>query len=260
MMNSEKLAELIQRARHIVVLTGAGISTSAGIPDFRGPRGIYVTRQYDPEKTFDIQWFDRDPHYFFAFARDFLGTIDRIQPTRTHTFLAELEHQGSLKSLITQNIDGLHRAAGSQRVVEFHGSRDRYYCLGCGADHDPVRARGLTPAELPWRCASCGGVVRPAIVFFGEGIPEEAREEAFDLAGAADLVLVAGTSGEVAPANRIPLMVKHRGGAVVEINLGESAYDEVSDVRITARVEEALPLLARALIPGGWTVGNPGPA
>jgi len=102
MIDAQKLAGLIQESHYIVALTGAGISTNAGIPDFRGPKGIYVTHQYDPEKTFDIEWFDTDPHYFFDFARDFLSTIDHIVPTQAHAFLAELEQQGQLRCVITQ--------------------------------------------------------------------------------------------------------------------------------------------------------------
>jgi NAD-dependent deacetylase len=252
----ERAARLWAGARLAIAVTGAGISVASGVPDFRSPGGLWT--RHDPDEVASVGALRTNPGKVWEFLLDAARTMGAARPNPAHLALAALERAGLLAAVVTQNIDGLHQAAGSQRVVEFHGSLGRYYCLGCGADHDPVRARGLTPAELPWRCASCGGVVRPTIVFFGEGIPEDAREEAFDLAGAADLVLVAGTSGEVAPANRIPLMVKNRGGAVVEINLGESAYGEVSDVRITARVEEALPLLAQALIPGGWTAGNPG--
>ena len=253
----DQATSLLAKSHYAVALTGAGVSAESGIPPFRGRDGIWGA--HDPSLA-HIDSFMKDPHRVWEMARELIALMRGSEPNAAHQALAGMEQAGLLEGVITQNIDGLHQAAGSRKVVEFHGSLNRYYCMGCGADHDPARARALSAAELPWRCAGCGGVVRPTVVFFGEGIPEDAREEAFALAEEADLVLVAGTSGEVAPANRIPLMVKRRGGAVVEINLGPSAYDEVSDVRLTARVEEALPLLAQAIVPGGWTAGAPGPA
>ena len=254
----ERAARLWAKSRLAIAVTGAGISVPSGVPDFRSPGGLWS--RYDPDEVASVGALRANPGRVWEFLLDAARTMGAASPNPAHLALAALERAERLSAVITQNIDGLHQAAGSRKVVEFHGSLNRYYCMGCGADHDPARARALSAAELPWRCAGCGGVVRPTVVFFGEGIPEDAREEAFALAEEADLVLVAGTSGEVAPANRIPLMVKRRGGAVVEINLGPSAYDEVSDVRLTARVEEALPLLAQAIVPGGWTAGAPGPA
>jgi len=130
--NDTTVIQLLRQAGRIAALTGAGVSTAAGIPDFRGPRGLYVTRQYDPEKTFDIGYFDRDPTYFFAFARDFVQLVERVKPTLTHRFLAALEAQERLEAVITQNIDGLHQKAGSRRVLEVHGSVRSGHCRACG--------------------------------------------------------------------------------------------------------------------------------
>jgi NAD-dependent deacetylase len=216
MMDSQKLAELIQQSHYIVALTGAGASTSAGIPDFRGPKGIYVTRQYDPERTFDIEWFDSNPGYFFEFARDFLSTIDGIQPTRTHAFLADLERQGPLKALITQNIDGLHQKAGSSNVLEVHGSFQHGHCKHCG--------RGYAYEELKQKiphCETCGGVVKPDIVFYGEAV--HGMDEAQSEARRADLFLVIGTSLTVYPAAMLPQLC---AGPVVCIGRGPmGAFD-----------------------------------
>ncbi len=244
-MNPEKLAELIQRARHIVVLTGAGISTSAGIPDFRGPRGIYVTRQYDPEKTFDIQWFDRDPHYFFAFARDFLGTIDRIQPTRTHTFLAELEHQGSLKSLITQNIDGLHQKAGSANVIEVHGSFQHGHCRHCGRAYAYEELKRKILGEDVPLCETCGGVLKPDIVFYGEAVcgMDEAQAEAYR----ADLFLVIGTSLTVYPAAMLPQLC---AGTVVCVGQGPTGSSGADMEQIDGDIDTVFADVRRFLSPG----------
>jgi NAD-dependent deacetylase len=245
MMNPEKLAELIQRSRHIVVLTGAGISTSAGIPDFRGPRGIYVTRQYDPEKTFDIQWFDRDPHYFFAFARDFLGTIDRIQPTQTHTFLAELEHRGSLKSLITQNIDGLHQKAGSTNVIEVHGSFQHGHCRHCGRAYAYEELKQKILGENVPLCETCGGVLKPDIVFYGEAVcgMDEAQAEAYR----ADLFLVIGTSLTVYPAAMLPQLCT---GTVVCVGQGPTGSSSADMEQIDGDIDTVFADVRRFLFPG----------
>ena len=215
MMNVQKLAGLIQKSHRIVALTGAGISTAAGIPDFRGPNGIYVTHQYDPEKTFDIDWFDTDPHYFFDFARDFLSTIDHIQPTQAHAFLAELEQQGLLRSVITQNIDGLHQKAGSKNVIEVHGSFQQGHCRKCGHSYsrDELK-RKILAGGIP-HCDRCNGVIKPDIVFYGEAV--RGMEEAESEARHADLFLAIGTSLTVYPAAMLP---QFSGGPVVSVNRG----------------------------------------
>jgi NAD-dependent deacetylase len=138
--------------------------------------------------------------------------------------LARLEAVGRLDAVITQNIDNLHQMAGSKNVIEYHGGMGRYHCMSCRAGHDPREAARLTSRDIPWRCGNCGGVVRPDIVFFGESIPLDALRKSGQLALAADFLLVVGTSGEVAPANTLPYQVQGRGGVVVEINPGESAY------------------------------------
>jgi len=215
MMNAQKLAGLIRESHHIVALTGAGISTAAGIPDFRGPNGLYVTRRYDPEKTFDIDWFDREPRTFFAFARDFLSTLDHVQPTQTHVFLAELEQQGLLQSVITQNIDGLHQKAGSRNVIEVHGSFQQGHCRKCGHGYSykELKHKILTE-EIP-HCDHCDGVVKPDIVFYGEAV--RGMDEAESETRHADLFLAIGTSLTVYPAAMLP---QFSGGPVVSINRG----------------------------------------
>lgn len=214
-MTSQKLAQLIQKAHFIVALTGAGISTAAGIPDFRGPKGIYVTRQYDPEKTFDIDWFDKDPHYFFEFAKDFLSTVDRIQPTAAHLFLADLERRGQLKALVTQNIDGLHQKAGSRNVLEVHGSFQHGHCRTCGRSYSYGEVKSKILSEDIPHCQQCGGVIKPDIVFYGEAVQDLDKAETY--ARQADLFLVIGTSLTVYPAALLPQFSQ---GPVVCINQG----------------------------------------
>ena len=208
-------AEMIRRAERVVALTGAGISTAAGIPDFRGPQGLYVTRRYDPERVFEIGAFARDPAPFFEFTRDFLGVIDAIEPTLTHRFLAELEGEGRLTAVITQNIDALHQKAGSRHVISVHGDYWTSHCLACRREFDlGSMERMVREAEVP-RCG-CGGVIKPDVVFFGE--PVHALEEASIVVSRSDLLLVLGSSLSVYPAAFLP---EAAGGDVVVVNSGE---------------------------------------
>ena len=212
------LAGLLASSRYTVALTGAGISTAAGIPDFRGERGIYITRQYDPEKTFDINFFRKDPSSFYSFTRDFFSQFDTLQPTLSHRFLARLEEKGLLRCIMTQNIDGLHHAAGSKRVIELHGSYRTGHCLSCGAKRDlewirdRIRSTGIL--ECP-----CGGITKPDIVFFGE--PVHGIEASYREALKADLFLVLGSSLTVYPAALLPEVTR---GKVVILNKGATAF------------------------------------
>lgn len=212
---AEKCAKLIKKAERIGVLTGAGISTNAGIPDFRGPRGLYVTRQYDPEKVFDIHYFRRDAKPFYDFARDFIGLEERIKPTPAHYFLAELENAGKLKGVVTQNIDSLHQRAGSRNVYEMHGSFELSHCLDCKQAFPFTLLKEKLATEVVPSC-NCGGVIKPDIVFFGEDVKHFA--DAVELAEASDLFLVIGTSGVVQPAAQVPAFAS---GDIVIINKGE---------------------------------------
>ena len=208
---------LIQEAKTIAALTGAGISTGAGIPDFRGPQGLYVTRRYDPDKVFDIDYFHEDPAPFFQFARDFLLLEEKIRPTLAHRFLSDLEKQGKLKGVVTQNIDSLHQMAGSKNVYEMHGSFWVSRCLKCNQEFSFAQMKEkLAEEEIP-HCA-CGGVIKPDVVFFGENVKYLAESE--DLAAAADLFFVIGTSCVVYPAAMIP---QYATGKIVVVN-----QDEVS--------------------------------
>jgi NAD-dependent deacetylase len=199
---------LIKHSKALVVLTGAGVSTAAGIPDFRGPQGLYVTRRYDPEKVFDIRWFSRDPRFFYEFSRDFIDSMIRTGPTLTHQFLANLEKGGHLKGVITQNIDALHQLAGSPKVVELHGSYRSSTCRGCGKHftdltyawwEKAMRESSRSPVAL---CPDCGGVLKPDIVFFGE--PVLALSDAQKMVSECDLLLVLGSSLQVTPASLLP--------------------------------------------------------
>jgi NAD-dependent deacetylase len=236
------VTKLIEQAERLVVLTGAGVSTAAGIPDFRGPKGLYVTRQYDPEKTFDIDYFDHDPRYFFAFARDFVQLLERIQPTLTHRFLAILEAQGKLATVITQNIDGLHQKAGSRRVLEVHGSVRRGHCRSCSKPYgyDALKAKILS--EEIARCEACGGVVKPDIVFFGE--PVLGIQEATQAAERADLFFAIGSSLTVYPAAGLP---QSAGGQVIVVNQGPVEMASSDWLRVDEAADAFFARIASAL-------------
>ena len=206
-------ANLIKNAKSIGVLTGAGISTNAGIPDFRGPQGLYITRKYDPEKVFDIHHFGIDPKPFFDFARDFINFEEKIQPTVTHRFLAKLEFSRKLKGVVTQNIDSLHQKAGSEKVYEMHGSFWKSFCRKCGREFSyEIMRKKLSDEEVP-RC-DCSGVIKPDVVFFGEDV--KYWSESFALAESAELFFVIGTSCVVQPAASIPEVTR---GKIIVVNM-----------------------------------------
>jgi NAD-dependent deacetylase len=214
-LDAEECAERIRGAERIVALTGAGISTAAGIPDFRGPQGLYVTRQYDPETVFEISAFRRDPNPFYDFTRDFLGVIHSIEPTSTHRFLADLEAGGKLVAVVTQNIDSLHQKAGSKTVISIHGDYWTSHCLACGREFPLARMEKMVLEVAVPRC-ECQGVIKPDVVFFGEAVQD--LEVAAAAVAGSDLLLVLGSTLVIYPAAFLP---EQAGGEVVVVNRGE---------------------------------------
>ena len=219
--DARQCAALLKTARSLTVLTGAGISTGAGIPDFRGTQGLYATGKYDPDKIFDIRYFLRDPQLFYTFARDFLSLLAAIRPTFGHRFLRQLEETGTLKGLITQNIDSLHHQAGSKKVVELHGSFIESYCLDCRKKFSYAEMKDKIFAEPVPKCR-CSGIIKPDIVFFGEEVKN--LEVAFQLARAADVFLVIGTSCVVYPAAILPQIT---AGKIIVVNRDPVALPSV---------------------------------
>lgn len=242
-------ARIIGRARTAVAFTGAGISVPSGIPDFRSSGGLWT--RYDPMRVASAQALRENPAEVWDFLLAAEDVFGPARPNPAHQALARMEAAGRIAAVITQNIDGLHQAAGSVNVVEFHGSAARYYCASCRAQADRAetmaRARSGGPPACPPACRECGGPLRPDIVFFGEAIPDEALAAANRLAVQADVAVIAGTSGEVAPANTWPWRIKRAGGSVIEINLGHTAFEGLADVRLDAPVEHVLPRIAEFL-------------
>lgn len=228
----ERLIEAIKASRCTAALTGAGISTLCGIPDFRGPGGLYS--RPDAERIFDIDWFDRDPSIYYSACRDLIYGLEAVQPGPVHKALKLLEDRSLLAGIATQNIDMLHQKAGSANVWEVHGSPLMHHCRRCGrgAAFEEICAmlQGREETFVP-RCPSCGGPFKPDITFFGESLPERAFREATSLAMRADLMLVLGTSLTVFPAAGLPRLTLQRGGRLAIVNAQPTPLDDYAFAR-----------------------------
>jgi NAD-dependent deacetylase len=226
----QELVAMLQAAQRAVIFTGAGVSTLSGIPDFRGPNGLY--QRFDAEKIFDVEYFRRDPSYFYRHARDFIYGLEGRAPNVVHAACARLEQAGRVRGVITQNIDMLHQRAGSRVVHELHGSPALHHCLTCGkaATFAEIRDR-LAGGEAVPHCSACGDVFKPDIVFFGELLPEAPLAAAMALAREADLMLVLGTSLVVHPAASLPQLTLRAGGRIVIVNAGDTPYDNRAALR-----------------------------
>jgi NAD-dependent deacetylase len=230
-----ELFRRIKEAKHLVALTGAGVSTLSGIRDFRGKNGLYNDSgggAADAEKIFDIEYFMQDPSFYYSRAASFIYNINEKEASVVHLVLGELEKQGFLKALITQNIDLLHQKGGSTNVIEIHGSPRVHYCLRCaGVRMGFDEAAALVHAgQLP-RCPQCGGVLKPAITFFGESLPAEALRQAVSESQEADLMLVLGTSLTVHPAASMPDYTLRNGGQVIIVNNMPTPLDRQAALR-----------------------------
>jgi len=243
-----RLAELVRDARSVVALTGAGISTPSGIPDFRTPRsGLW--ERVDPMEVAHIDAFRSDPVRFWSFYGERFATLGDKRPNGAHDALVALEARGLLDGVITQNIDTLHRKAGTRELVEVHGSIASCSCPDCGASVSLQRTRELLAADeqgVP-RCASCGGAIKPDVVLFGELLPAAALARARAMCERADLLLCIGSSLEVHPVAGLPLLTRQAGGAVAIVTQGQTPLDDVADVRLAGDVVAELRGLLAAL-------------
>ncbi|MCG8513387.1 MAG: NAD-dependent deacylase [Halanaerobiales bacterium] len=213
------MVELLKNAQHAVAFTGAGISLESGIPTFRGENGLWS--KYDP-KFLELDYFYRNPQEAWRLNIEvFYQHLARTKPNPAHRILAGLEKKGLIKAVITQNIDNLHQQAGSNNVIEFHGSSNRLFCIEC---NQQVEFKWEYLDSLPPTCQNCQGILKPGYIFFGEPIPEPARTLAFQAAETADLFLVIGTTGEVQPASFLPVIASRNGALIIEINPAKSNY------------------------------------
>jgi len=239
------LAALVQEHKPCVVLTGAGISTESGIPDFRSPTGIWA--EYDPMEYATIEAFRRDPVKVWEFYALRFEALTWAEPNPGHLALAVLERRGFVQSLITQNIDGLHDRAGSQDVVEVHGSIRTARCLEC-SERVPLEqvVSALRDAPAP-PCPSCGSILKPDVVMFGELLPVEPIDRAFELAHRAGLLLVVGSSLEVHPVAALPEEAVAAGAKLAIVNRGPTPVDHLASTRIEAGAGETLTAMLRVL-------------
>ena len=243
----DRLAELIRSARSVVALTGAGISVPSGIPDFRSP-GTGIWANVDPMEVAHISVWRRDPARFWSFYGRRFAALDGKRPNGAHRALAELEAAGRLDAVVTQNIDGLHAAAGSRDIVEVHGSIASASCLACGGRYPlaETRARLEADAEGVPRC-DCGRPLKPDVVLFGELLDEAAMTRASALATGADVLICIGSSLEVYPVAGLPELTLQAGGALAIVTRGETPYDRHAAVRLDGDVEDDLAAVLAAL-------------
>jgi NAD-dependent deacetylase len=243
---AERLAELLRASSCTVALTGAGISVPSGIPDFRTP-GEGIWEKVDPMEVAHIDAFRRDPSRFWGFYRQRLRALADVQPNGAHQALAELERRGLLEAVITQNIDTLHHRAGSERVIEVHGSIRTSSCQGCGAEFPLERVESLFGEDGAAVCAECGGHVKPDVVLFGELLPADAIAEAEALATRAELMLCVGSSLEVYPVAGLPSVTMRNGGRIAVITKGPTPFDTDAAVRMDGDVVADLEAMLAAL-------------
>jgi len=240
-----KLAELLRCSKHALALSGAGISTESGIPDFRSP-GSGLWSRVDPLEVATGEAFRRDPQKFYRFWRERLPALLEAEPNVTHITLARLEEKGLLQGIITQNIDNLHREAGSKKIWEVHGNYKRAVCSECGRRYEIEQLlTKLKGDELPY-CDSCGGLLKPDVVLFGEQLPPSFVEAEAAVARA-DLLLALGTSLEVYPVAGLVPQATHGGAKVIIINRDPTPYDQLAELVIHAQLSPVMELLQRGL-------------
>ena len=235
-------AEWLAASRKSIALTGAGVSTESGIPDFRSAEGLWA--RFDPAEYATLGAFKKDPEKVWRMLAELESVLD-AEPNPGHIALARLEAGGALQGIVTQNIDGLHQAAGSRKVVEYHGSGRTFSCLTCGANYprNQVELMGMPPrCDAGGPGSVCGAVLKPDVVFFDESMPPKAMAESAQLVMNAELILVVGTSCEVYPASDIPRQVRGQGGRVIEINLAPAAGLK-PDILLQGEFSRILPAL-----------------
>lgn len=238
----ERAAEILSSAKRAAALTGAGISVESGIPPFRGKGGLW--EKIDPMTVAHIDAFLDDPETVWnVLIKDMKILLDTARPNPGHTGLADLERMGILKTVITQNVDGLHQMAGSSDVIEFHGTFAWQSCLDCNRK---IKTSQVDLTQLPPRCV-CGGILRPDCVFFGELIPHDALIRSQQVSATCDVMLVIGTSAMVQPAASMPLIARDNGAVVIEINPERTPLtSRISDLPLLGAAGSIMPRLIEA--------------
>jgi len=244
-VSAVELAALIHDRQPCVVLTGAGVSTESGIPDFRSPSGLWAT--FDPLEYGSIEAFRADPLKVWSFYKPRVAMLTEAEPNPAHLALAELERRGFVEAVVTQNIDLLHGRAGSKEVVEVHGSIRTATCPGCGERYPLEQVLELLDKADAPACPACGAILKPDVVFFGELLPPEAIERAYELSRRTRLLLVVGSALEVYPIAGLPEETLAAGGALAIVNHGRTPYDGRAVLRVGGSAGEILPAVVAAL-------------
>lgn len=238
----QQAAEAIAQGRHVIAVTGAGISVESGIPDFRSPGGIWDT--YPPEEYATIDAFMAAPDHVWQLWYDLGAMLGDVQPNPGHHALTALQGMGRLEGIITQNIDNLHQESGSKRVIEYHGNGRHMRCVICAGDAPLDLSQRSEKAP---RCA-CGGVMKPDVVLFGEAIPRDAMVAADRSAATADVVIIVGTSATVYPAAELPVRAKQHGAFIIECNLEPTEFTGyITDAFLQGPAGTVLPKLVDAV-------------
>ena len=248
-----RAADILIEAGHAIALTGAGLSVESGIPSFRGPGGLWT--RYGQPSNLSYPVFSRDPQAWWESrlrdevspgnpTYDLKDAVDRAVPNAGHVALADLESDGVLKAVITQNVDGLHSRAGSRAVLEIHGNRNYLRCIGCGKRQP---REGYLISDLPPTCGDCGGVIKLDTVMFGEPIPASTLAACVEEVRRCDAMLLVGTSGAVNPAAQFPLVAREGGAQIIEVNPMPTELTGASHVVITGAAGDVLPALVRAI-------------
>jgi NAD-dependent deacetylase len=242
-----RLAELLREARSALVLTGAGVSVPSGIPDFRSP-GTGIWEKVNPMEVAHIDAFRREPDRFWQFYGDRFASLVDKQPNAAHEAIAELERRGLIRGVVTQNVDRLHRRAGSTNVIEVHGSIEWSVCPECRARTSLEQVLEVLAAHpgAP-ECPACIAPLKPDVVLFGEMLPEVALSDAYALAAEADLIVCVGSSLEVYPVASLPGVTRDGGGRIALVTQGPTPYDDDAEVKLTGDVVDELAAVMAAL-------------
>lgn len=251
-----KAIQLLKKSKKTTAFTGAGISVESGIPPFRGENGIWS--KYDP-MILDINYFQLHPEESWVVIKEiFYNFFGKAQPNIAHKVLARLEQEGIIQSVITQNIDNLHQIAGSRIVHEFHGNSQYLVSI---VNNMRYHVSEIDLNAMPPRCPQTGGLLKPDFIFFGEGIPQDAYLASIQAANSSDVFLIVGTTGEIMPASRIPVIAKQNGASIIEVNVNKSNYTHsITDVFLQGKATEIMELLEKEYFsynrPPGQTVSG----
>lgn len=241
-------ATLIKKASRTVVFTGAGMSTDSGIPDFRSPdSGLW--EKVDPFEVASIYGFRKSPAKFYSWVKDLAVKAYAAEPHPGHHALVDLQRQGYVEAIITQNIDGLHTKAGSTNIYELHGEMRTSTCISCFKttfNTQETVEKYIEDGEIP-RCRHCNGILKPNVILFGEQLPVQVFQQAQEISRACDLMIIIGSSLEVAPASNLPLLAKRNQGKLIIINLEPTDFDSLADVVIHSRAATILPEIVSRL-------------